>query len=252
MNTNQQVTESQLKSYIEQRLTTSQIAEILHTSNTSVKRLLKKHNLKTVHTKQPLSITKDELQKLIEMKMSSYDIANHLGISQTTIRYWLDKFQLKTNSTWSIKRKKIKQEIESGNYTCKLCGVSKAITNENFYKRTNGIFHRWCKDCNNRITYKKQVQRKKEAVDYKGGKCIVCGYNKYIGALDFHHLDPSKKEFNIGRLRAYTFTKIKSELDKCVCVCRNCHAEIHHGLIDLDKLLAVKENGGLSGLGGPG
>lgn len=69
---------------------------------------------------------------------------------------------------------------------------------------------------------------KKKAIDYKGGKCERCGYNKYQGALQFHHKDPSKKDFAIGsggHTRAWD--KVKIELDKCELVCANCHFEIH-------------------------
>lgn len=75
---------------------------------------------------------------------------------------------------------------------------------------------------------------KKKAVEYKGGKCICCGYDKYVGALEFHHTDPDGKDFAIsanGACRAWE--KIKEEIDKCVLVCSNCHKEIHAGLIDI-------------------
>ncbi len=69
---------------------------------------------------------------------------------------------------------------------------------------------------------------KRQAIEYKGGCCQKCGYNKCPGALTFHHLDPSQKDFGIA---AQGFTrsleKIKIELDKCILVCQNCHAEIH-------------------------
>lgn len=45
-------------------------------------------------------------------------------------------------------------------------------------------------------SYYKQVKLK--AIEYKGGKCQICGYNKCTGALEFHHLDPTKKDFNIS------------------------------------------------------
>lgn len=73
---------------------------------------------------------------------------------------------------------------------------------------------------------------KKRAVEYKGGKCQVCGYCRCIRALKFHHLDPNKKDFAIsGVSRAWE--AIRSELDKCILVCGNCHDEIHDGLIDV-------------------
>lgn len=63
------------------------------------------------------------------------------------------------------------------------------------------------------------------AIEYKGGKCQICGYNKYVGALDFHHL--ANKTFSIGD-KGYTrsWARVKEELDKCILVCSNCHREI--------------------------
>ena len=55
--------------------------------------------------------------------------------------------------------------------------------------------------------------------------------------MDFHHLDPATKDYNIGRLTTYSIDVMKHELDKCVLLCRNCHAETHHGLVDLTKLV---------------
>lgn len=70
---------------------------------------------------------------------------------------------------------------------------------------------------------------KEELVKYKGGKCEICGYDKCIGALDFHHLDPSKKDFAISNSNIYkNLDKLKEEVDKCILVCANCHREIHY------------------------
>ena len=73
---------------------------------------------------------------------------------------------------------------------------------------------------------------KQKLVDYKGGKCIKCGYNKYIGNLSFHHLDPSKKDFTITG-KSFAFDKIKLEVDKCELLCHNCHGEVHAGLLTI-------------------
>ena len=63
---------------------------------------------------------------------------------------------------------------------------------------------------------------------YKGGKCIECGYDKCPAALEFHHTDPSKKEFGIGGGYNRSWEVIKLELDKCVMLCSNCHHEKHY------------------------
>jgi hypothetical protein len=79
------------------------------------------------------------------------------------------------------------------------------------------------------------LQRKKKLILMKGGKCSVCGYKKNYAALCFHHLDPSKKEFKLdGRsLGNRTWPVTVSEVEKCILVCQNCHAEIHHPQLSL-------------------
>lgn len=69
------------------------------------------------------------------------------------------------------------------------------------------------------------------AIAYKGGKCQVCGYDKCVGALEFHHIDPTQKDFGISA-KGYTrsWDKNRQELDKCILVCANCHREIHNGI----------------------
>jgi hypothetical protein len=69
-------------------------------------------------------------------------------------------------------------------------------------------------------------------VEYKGGKCQICGYNKCFNALEFHHLNPNSKDFTISG-KSLSFEKLKYEVDKCILVCSNCHSEIHAGLINV-------------------
>lgn len=66
------------------------------------------------------------------------------------------------------------------------------------------------------------------SVEYKGGKCYRCGYNKCVDALEFHHKDPTKKDFALsaGGI-THSWETVKNELDKCDIVCSNCHREIH-------------------------
>ena len=70
-------------------------------------------------------------------------------------------------------------------------------------------------------------KRKLFAVEYKGGKCSKCGYDKCIGALEFHHLDPSEKEAHWTKMRLWSESRLLKELDKCILLCANCHREIH-------------------------
>lgn len=98
-----------------------------------------------------------------------------------------------------------------------------------FVKRNDKRFR--CRQCAVDAVRKRRHDVKKFAVEYKGGKCSRCGYNKSMSALAFHHTDPSQKDFNIG-VSGYTksYDDLKIELDKCELVCHNCHSEIHDEL----------------------
>lgn len=72
---------------------------------------------------------------------------------------------------------------------------------------------------------------KERLVEYKGGKCVICGYCKNIVALTFHHIDPQEKEFGIGG-RNYSWERMVKEVDKCSLLCHNCHAELHDGILN--------------------
>lgn len=58
--------------------------------------------------------------------------------------------------------------------------------------------------------------------------CVKCGEDrKYV--IDFHHIDPSTKVFNISTVGVhYSNVDLGIEVKKCVCLCRNCHTEYHY------------------------
>ncbi len=170
---------------------------------------------------------KEILINFCEQGFSISKIAFELKKSKSTIRYWLSKFDINTKNLNSKEKSKIKKNDKK----CSRCNFTKPIIE--FYKRRRGTdISPYCKICTKNQTLERQRKIKTQCVEYKGGKCIICNYNKYIGALDFHHLDPSKKDFSIGKLKNYSFSdKIKNELNKCILVCANCHREIHAKLI---------------------
>ena len=78
---------------------------------------------------------------------------------------------------------------------------------------------------------KRRKKLRQLAIEYKGSRCQVCGYDKCPEAMEFHHTDSSKKDFGISH-KGYTrsWKKVELELDKCVMLCANCHREVHAGL----------------------
>lgn len=77
-------------------------------------------------------------------------------------------------------------------------------------------------------------------IEYKGGKCRICGYKKYFGALDLHHINASTKEFGLGaKGLTRSWERSKEEADKCILVCANCHREIHGKITQLPEATLV-------------
>jgi predicted HNH restriction endonuclease len=133
------------------------------------------------------------LKELIDNNLSTRKIATHLNCSQGNVKYWLKKYNIKTN-VFNIPCEDVAE------------------------KKKRNVMR----------VQRKRIELKLKAIEYKGGKCSICGYSKCKDALDFHHIDEKDKEFGIGE-KGYTrsWEKVKIELDKCILVCANCHREIH-------------------------
>lgn len=114
--------------------------------------------------------------------------------------------------------------------TCRGCKKELPYIEEYFYIKSSwGKRRALCKICSRKSKNNRNNEQKQWAVNLLGGKCCLCGYNKCLAALDFHHTDPSKKDFTIASKKKQS--DLEKELKKCILVCRNCHAEIHCGKI---------------------
>ena len=106
---------------------------------------------------------------------------------------------------------------------CKHHGDVKFILENRGYYR--------CTKCRMDAVSRKRKKLKKDLVEYKGGKCEKCGYNKCIAAMDFHHINPKEKDFAVSKNgHTKSWEKLKKEADKCILVCANCHRELHEEL----------------------
>lgn len=74
-------------------------------------------------------------------------------------------------------------------------------------------------------------RRKLNLIHVCGDKCNLCGYNRVINSLEFHHINPQEKEYGIAANgTCHNLEKDLQEVKKCILVCANCHREIHAGL----------------------
>lgn len=80
-------------------------------------------------------------------------------------------------------------------------------------------------------------RRKKTLLKICGEKCALCGYNKVVNALEFHHIYPEKKSYGISSSgNCHSLQKDITEIQKCILVCANCHREIHAGNYSAEEL----------------
>lgn len=110
----------------------------------------------------------------------------------------------------------------------KRCSRCKDIKHLSAFRHKENRYDSWCKRC----LYDSQMERwkskKAQFIELKGGKCMMCGYDKNYASLVFHHKDKKTKDYSWNKLRLRSDEDINKELDKCVVVCSNCHGEIHN------------------------
>ena len=174
--------------------------------------------IKTIH------MTKELLIEMIGKGMSLNQIGKEVGKGLTTVRYWAKKHKVEfPNKPFKDINKKDYGETRF----CPKC-KKECETSEFYSRRDKSNSSSYCKQCTNYQTVLRQRNLKKQMIEYKGGKCERCGYDRYYGALEFHHIDPDKKDFSLSHLKRYSFNQIIiDELDKCILLCANCHREIH-------------------------
>lgn len=163
--------------------------------------------------KDLLNISLDKLKKIcrvLDVNTSATVFKTKELDGDTILQYYLTVNSLrKTRKEFGVSRETIRRYIPDEvieKNKCNRVKVSNSKSVVNWRKRS-----------------------KQKLVDYKGGCCEKCGYNKTVAALQFHHLDPNEKDFTIGG-SSYSFERLKIEVDKCIMVCATCHIEIHEEL----------------------
>lgn len=76
---------------------------------------------------------------------------------------------------------------------------------------------------------KRNRERKQLVVDRFGGACMDCGGVFHQCVYEFHHLDPSQKDWNPSQSLTHSLERMWEELSKCVMLCSNCHKIRHWG-----------------------
>lgn len=86
-----------------------------------------------------------------------------------------------------------------------------------------------CLPCWREYHRERNRERRRQIIETLGGACAACGYNRYVAALDVHHVDPTRKHPSAHRLASLTWDRVTRELKHCILLCANCHRGLHHG-----------------------
>ncbi len=186
-----------------------------------------KHGLTSTHAARHRArggLTREQLEPLIEEGRSIREIAIELAVSPGTVRHWLTKYDLRTRPRRYSLRGETKPET-----LVRECPLHGWTT----YVRIGGRRYR-CGRCNVESVAARRRRIKEILVREAGGRCLICGFAEYIGALQFHHVDPASKQFSVSRDGVTrSLRRAREEAGKCVLLCANCHAMVEAGLLDL-------------------
>jgi transposase len=191
----------------------------------------KKYGLQAVNRRKHTArggLDRAELETLVDQGASIAQIADALGRSKTTVRHWLIRYGMKTHGARGRPVKLAAAEAKRAGLAtvtmqCPQHGESEFwLTGEGYYR---------CKRCRSDAVSRRRRRVKETLVREAGGCCRICGYDRNMRALHFHHVDPSSKRHEINAKGvAIALDKLRVEARKCVLLCSNCHAEVEDGM----------------------
>jgi hypothetical protein len=218
-----------LKAWLEQGLSLSEIGVLVHRDPSTVGYWVKKHGLvangRAKHAPRG-GLDEEVLEILCDDGATLDQMADLLDRSTSTIRHWLDVYGLVTA------RPPHRRHIGSVVKPKTIMDSCRHHGNTVFVLENRGAYR--CRKCRQEAVSRWRRRVKLRLVEEAGGSCRLCGYDRYQGALQFHHLDPGQKEFIISRQGVTrSLAEARREAAKCLLLCANCHAEVEAGVATL-------------------
>lgn len=173
-------------------------------------------------------LERERLAALIERGMTIAEIAAEVQRSKTTVRYWLREYGLRTHNGRGSRRASSVAAARSAGLLVARMNCTKHGETE-FVLEGRGYYR--CKRCRAERVARRRREIKAIVVAEAGGRCQLCGYDRCVAALHFHHIDPARKRFHVAlRGAARSLERVRAEVRKCVLLCANCHAEVEAGV----------------------
>jgi transposase len=219
-----------LEGYLRRGLSLKAIGQLTGRHPSTIGYWVKQHGLAAVHRDRHApkgGIDRETVGALVRDGLSTREISDRLGLSQSTVRHWLRKHGLKT--IHARRENSNGQRGADSDRKVMACGRHGMTA---FWLEPRGIYR--CLRCRSEAVSKRRRRVKEILVAEAGGCCSICGYDRYIGALQFHHREGEDKEFGLGnRGLTRSLAAARAEAAKCVLLCGNCHSEVEAGIVSI-------------------
>ena len=218
-----------LERWLQEGLSLDEIGRRVGRHPSTVSYWLEKYGLSPAHQARHAprgGIPRHALATLVEQHLTVREIAQEVGRSTATVRHWLRRYGLRTTRE---ARLRAKRRTPAGE---RFAGICMRHGPTMFVVRPDNTSQ--CVRCRSEAVSARRRKVKEILVREAGGGCAICGYNRCLSALQFHHLDPEEKRFGLAaRGIALGLARAREEAAKCVLLCANHHAEVEEGIANL-------------------
>jgi transposase len=230
-----------LELLLSQGLSVEKIAERFGKAPQTISYWMAKYGLEAVNRQKHAArggIDQERLTELVAAGMTIAEIAAEVDLSKTAVRHWLRRYGLKTANSRGRRPAGETRVATDGSprivmLECRHHGPTEFVLEGRGYYR--------CRQCRIERVALRRRRLKVLLVAEAGGCCIVCGYDRHLRALAFHHVDPADKRLQISwNGITQSLETLRTEAQKCVLLCSNCHAEVEDGLIELPATVSAE------------
>jgi transposase-like protein len=222
-----------LEQLLDQGLSLAEIGRRFDMHESTVGYWVKKHGLEAVRREKYAArggLKREQLAQLVEGGASIAEIARTVDRSKGTVRHWLRRYGLRTACLPGARSRRGARQarvegLPKAQIACPRHGLTEHV------RETRGYYR--CRQCRSESVVRRRQRVKRTLVEEAGGRCRICGYDRCHAALEFHHIDPETKEFALARCGAHSVEKLRIEVQKCMLLCSNCHAEVEAGKVAL-------------------
>jgi transposase len=181
------------------------------------------------------ALPREQLEALIESGRSIAQIAGEVDRSKAAVRHWLRRYGLRTGRSAGSRPREMSVAaraagLRNATLPCPRHGESDHVLDGRGYFR--------CRICRREAVVRRRRRVKRILVEEAGGSCRLCGYERSVAALEFHHVDPGEKQFGLAQGGiARSIARLRLEARKCVLLCSNCHAEVEAGVRSISGIV---------------